>query len=192
MSSPTLDDLLSALNAGQKIPYDSPYLPVMSATSQRALQLTARINSGYHEPDEVRAVLSELFRETVDESVTVLPPFFTEFGPNTHLGSGIFMNIGCTFQDQGGIWIGDRTFIGHHVTIVTQNHELDPAHRGDLLPQPVRIGADVWIGSNATILPGVTVGDGAVIGAASVVTNDVPARAIVVGSPARVVRSVDG
>ena len=187
----TIDDLLAALRRGETIRRDSDVYPVMPATSQEALRITGELNSGYHEPARVRELLSELFGEAVDETVTVLPPFHTEFGRNTHLGRNIFLNIGCTFQDQGGVTIGDGCLIGHHVTIVTQNHELDPDRRGDLIPSPVTIGEGVWIGSNATILPGVTIGDHAVVGAASVVTKDVPARAIVAGSPARVVRSID-
>ncbi|MDN4471585.1 sugar O-acetyltransferase [Demequina zhanjiangensis] len=187
----TLDDLLAALRAGEMIPFSSDLQAVMSQTSQAALRLTGRLNSGYHEPADVRAILSELFHYDVDESVTLLPPFHTEFGPNTRIGKRVFLNIGCTFQDQGGVTIGDDSFLGHHVTIVTQNHDLAPERRGDLYPAPVTLGKGVWVGSNATILPGVTVGDHAVIGAASVVTKDVPARTIVAGSPARVIRSID-
>ena len=86
--------------------------------------------------------------------------------------------------------IGDDTLIGHNVVIATLNHDLAPSRRADMHPAPVAIGRNVWIGSNATILPGVHIGDDAVVAAASVVTKDVPAGAVVVGSPARVVRSV--
>lgn len=82
--------------------------------------------------------------------------------------------------------------IGHNVVIATVNHPLEPSRRGDIVPAPVHIGKGAWIGANATILPGVTVGDGAVVAAASVVTRDVPAGTVVVGSPARVLRSVPG
>ena len=86
--------------------------------------------------------------------------------------------------------IGDDTLIGHNVVIATLNHDLAPSRRTDMHPAPVVIGRNVWIGSNATILPGVRIGDDAVVAAAAVVTKDVPAGAVVVGSPARVVRSV--
>ncbi len=78
------------------------------------------------------------------------------------------------------------------MVIATVNHPLEPSRRGDIVPAPVHIGEGAWIGSNATILPGVAVGDGAVVAAASVVTKDVPAGTVVVGSPARVLRSVPG
>ncbi|MGO1355121.1 MAG: DapH/DapD/GlmU-related protein, partial [Brachybacterium tyrofermentans] len=127
----------------------------------------------------------------IDESVTLFPPFTSDFGKNIHLGKRVFLNAGCRFQDQGGLHIGDDCLIGHNTVIATLNHDLAPSRRGDLHPAPVTIGNNVWIGANVTILPGVTIGDDAVIAAASVVTKDVPAKALVVGSPARVIRTVE-
>jgi acetyltransferase-like isoleucine patch superfamily enzyme len=187
-----LDDLLIALNAGSTITADSPLHRIMHETSQQALRITAQLNSGYHEPARVREFLSQLTGSPVDESVTVFPPFSSDFGKNITLGKRIFINSGCKFQDQGGIVIGDDCLIGHNTVLATLNHDLDPIRRADMHPAAIVIGRNVWIGANATVLPGVTIGDNAVIGAASVVTKDVPANAVVVGSPARVVRSVTG
>jgi acetyltransferase-like isoleucine patch superfamily enzyme len=122
--------------------------------------------------------------------VTLFPPFNADFGRNITLGKRIFINSGCKFQDQGGVVIGDDCLIGHNVVIATLNHDLAPSRRADMHPAPVVIGRNVWIGSNATILPGVTIGDDAVVAAAAVVTKDVPEKSVVVGSPARVVRSL--
>lgn len=83
-----------------------------------------------------------------------------------------------------------RALLGHNVVIATLNHAMDPARRADLDPAPVHIGADAWIGANVTILPGVSIGDGAVVAAASVVTRDLPPRTLAMGSPARVVREI--
>ena len=163
----------------------------MHGASQEALRITAELNGRYHEPEDVRATLSQLFREPVHESVGLFPPFHTDFGKNTRVGRDVFINMGCKFQDQGGITIGDRALIGHNVVIATLNHALDPRHRADLLPAPVVIGDDVWIGANATILAGVTLGDGAVVAAGAVVTKDVAARTIVGGTPARPIRTID-
>lgn len=185
-----LDDLLKALNAGESILGDSPLHAVMHRASQDALRIAGELNGGYNEPERVRELLAELTGHPVDETVTVFPPFTADFGKNITLGKRIFINAGCRFQDQGGITIGDDCLIGHNVVIATLNHDLAPSRRGDMHPRPVVIGRNVWVGANATILPGVTIGDDAVIGAASVVTKDVPAGSIVVGSPARVVRSV--
>lgn len=185
-----LDDLLSELNSGRTITGDSPLHEIMHRTSQEAMRITGELNGGYHEPAEVRALLARLIGKPVDETVTMFPPFSSDFGRNITFGKRIFINAGCKFQDQGGISIGDDCLIGHNVVIATLNHDLAPSRRADMHPAPVTIGRNVWIGANATILAGVTIGNDAVVAAASVVTKDVPARAIVVGSPARVVRSV--
>lgn len=185
-----LEDLLAEMNAGRTITGDSPLHAVMHRASQDAQRVTGELNGGYHEPARVRALLAELIGRPVDETVVLFPPFTADFGKNTRLGKRVFINSGCRFQDQGGITIGDDCLIGHNAVIATLNHDLVPSRRADMHPAPVVIGRNVWIGANVTILPGVTVGDDAVVGAASVVTKDVPAGAIVVGSPARVVRDV--
>jgi acetyltransferase-like isoleucine patch superfamily enzyme len=185
-----LQDLLDALDSGETITGASPLHAVMHATSQEALRITGELNGGYHEPARVRELLAELIGRPVAETVTVFPPFAADFGKNIRIGERVFINSGCRFQDQGGITIGDDCLIGHNVVIATLNHDLAASRRADMHPASVVLGRNVWVGANVTILPGVTVGDDAVLGAASVVTKDVPAGAIVVGSPARVVRSV--
>ncbi|MDR7233140.1 DapH/DapD/GlmU-related protein [Agrococcus sp. BE272] len=187
-----LDELLAALRAGQTIPGDSPLHAAMHRASQEAMRVTGELNGGYHEPARVRALLSQLIGAPVDDSVTLFPPFTTDFGRNIRIGRRVFINAGCRFQDQGGIEIGDDCLIGHNVVIATLDHDLDPARRADMHPARVVVGRNVWIGANATLLPGVTIGDDAVVGAAAVVTKDVPPRTVVVGSPARVVRSLGG
>lgn len=183
-----LNELIDALNAGHTITGDSPLHEAMHRTSQQALRITGELNSGYQEPARVRELLAQLTGKPVAESVTVFPPFYTDFGRNITLGERIFINSGCKFQDQGGVTIGDDCLIGHNTVIATLNHDLAPSRRADMHPAAVVIGRNVWIGSNATILPGVTIGDNAVVAAASVVTKDVPANSVVVGSPARVAR----
>ncbi|KQY46700.1 sugar O-acetyltransferase [Cellulomonas sp. Root137] len=162
---------------------------LLHRTAQDALRIVAVLNTGYRTPEEVRALLARLTGRPVDESVTLFPPFFCEFGTNLTLGKDVFINMGCTFQDAGGITIGDGTLIGHGSTIVTLNHATDPARRADMLPAPVVIGRKVWLGAGVTIVPGVTIGDGAIVGAGAVVTKDVPADAIVAGVPARLIRT---
>ena len=185
-----LDDLLEALNAGRTITGDSPLHLVMHRTSQEALRITGELNGGYHEPARVRELLAQLTGRPVDESVTVFPPFYSDFGRNITLGKRIFINSGCRFQDQGGVVIGDDCLIGHNTVMATLNHDLAPGRRADMHPAPIVLGRNVWIGSNVTVLPGVTIGDNAVVAAASVVTKDVPENTVVVGSPARVVRTL--
>lgn len=186
----TLTDLIDALNARSTITGNSPLHLAMHDTSQEALRITAELNGSYHPPARVRELLAELTGKPVDESVTVFPPFYADFGKNITLGKRIFINAGCKFQDQGGVTIGDDCLIGHNTVLATLNHDLDPTKRADLHPAPIVIGRNVWIGANVTVLPGVTIGDNSVIAAASVVTKDVPGDTIVVGSPARAVRRV--
>ncbi|HWV49805.1 MAG TPA: DapH/DapD/GlmU-related protein [Microbacterium sp.] len=185
-----LSDLLRALDARQTIVGGSALHAVMHGTSQEAIRICAELNNGYHEPARVRELLTALTGAPVDETVTVFPPFNSDFGKNIALGKRIFINAGCKFQDQGGIIIGDDCLIGHNTVLATLNHDLDPARRADLRPAPIVIGRNVWIGANVTVLPGVTIGDNAVVAAASVVTKDVPENTVVVGSPARVVRTI--
>lgn len=185
-----LDDLLNAMNAGQTITGDSPLHDVMHRTSQEALRITGELNGGYHEPARVRELLAQLIGGPVDETVTVFPPLHSDFGKNITVGKRVFINSGCRFQDQGGVSIGDDCLIGHSTVLATLNHDLDPSRRADMHPAPIVIGRNVWIGANVTLLPGVTVGDNAVVAAASVVTKDVPENTVVVGSPARVVRTL--
>ena len=138
--------------------------------------------------EEIRALFSQLIGKPVDESFTLFPPFTTDCGKNLSLGKEVFLNAGCRFQDQGGITIGNGVLIGHNVVLSTLNHDPAPARRAWLHPAPIVIGDRVWIGSNATVLPGVTIGDGAIVAAGAVVTKDVAPNTVVAGVPARLLR----
>ncbi len=184
----TLEDFLDHVNAGRLIEGGSEAHDFMHGAAQEAMRTLAELNGAYCSPDEVRALLSRLTGREVGESVTVFPPFHCEFGKNLRLGEGVFINMGCRFQDTGGISIGDGSLIGHGSTLTTLNHSMDPARRADMEPAAVTIGRNVWLGANVTVVPGVTIGDGAVIGAGAVVTKDVPADSVAAGVPARVIR----
>jgi acetyltransferase-like isoleucine patch superfamily enzyme len=184
-----LADFLAHVRNGGIIEGGSERHLFMHRASQDALRIVAEINTGYRTPEEVRALLTKLTGKEVDESVTVFPPFYSEFGKNLTLGKDVFINVDCRFQDTGGIIIGDGTLIGHGSTLTTLNHSLDPNKRADMLPAPIVIGRKVWLGASVTIVPGVTIGDGAVIGAGAVVTKDVPAHTVVGGVPAKVIRA---
>lgn len=164
----------------------------MHSAAQRAIEITGRINGGYHPPAELRALFSELIGQKVDEGFGLFPPFYTDYGRNIRVGKRVFINSGCCFQDQGGIELGDGCLIGHQVVIATLNHDLDPNKRGSMIPAKVTLGKNVWVGAHATILPGVTVGDNAVIAAGAVVTKDVPAYCVAAGVPARVIKQIEG
>lgn len=137
-------------------------------------------------------LLSVVFGGPLPESVTIYPPFFTEYGLNTTFGEKVFVNQGCTFMDKGGIRIGNRVMIAPKVSLITGGHPLSLAERREYLCfAPIVIGDDVWIGTAAVITQGVTVGAGAVVAAGAVVTRDVPACTVVAGVPARVVKTID-
>lgn len=185
-----LVELLDIFNSGETLTMDEEALETCNYYSQEAQKLTCELNAKYHEFDERREIFSELIGQELDENFRVFTPFYTDFGKNIHLGKNVFINADCKFQDQGGIYIGDDTLIGHNVVLATLNHEEDPENRGNLIAAPIKIGNKVWIGSNATILPGVTVGDGAIIAAGAVVTKDVDSMSIVAGVPAKFVRKI--
>lgn len=163
----------------------------MNRMSDEARRITFRLNTAYHTPDEVRGLLSELFGYRVPESLRVFPPFYTDFGRNITVGRDVFINACCHFQDHGGVTIGDGCQIGHNVVFATLNHGLSPEDRQNTYPAPIVLGRNVWVGSNATILQGVTVGDNAVIAAGAVVTKDVEPATIVGGVPAKVIRRIE-
>ena len=103
----------------------------------------------------------------------------------------MFINTGCRFQDQGGIVLGDGALIGHNVVLATLNHDEDPTKRHILHPAPLILGKNVWIGANAAVVPGVTIGEGAVVAAGAVVTRDVPPGVVVGGVPARILKRIE-
>ena len=183
-----LEAFLEHLNGGKTVHGGSEAHQFMHGVSQEALRITAELNSGYHEPEELRALFSQLTGRPVDESFGLFPPFYTDCGKNIHIGKNVFINMGCKFQDQGGIFIGDGALIGHNVVLATLNHAKSPKDRGSMIPAPIHIGKNVWIGSNATILPDVTIGDGAIVAAGAVVAGDVPENTIVGGVPAKLIR----
>lgn len=164
----------------------------MTEAAREAQRVTAELNTGYHTAGQLRALFSQLTGEEADESFSLFPPFYTDFGKNIHIGKNVFINSGCCFQDQGGIVLGDGCLIGHQVVIATLNHDLDPKKRGGMYPAPVVLGKNVWVGAHATILAGVTIGDDSVIAAGAVVTKNVPAGVVAGGVPARVIRQLDG
>lgn len=125
------------------------------------------------------------------EHIHINQPFRCDYGCNIHIGNGFFANFNLTILDEAEVRIGNNVFIGPNVNMYTACHPINPEERRDGVQwaEPITVGNDVWIGGNATILPGVTIGDNAVIGAGSVVTRDVKSNTVVVGNPAKEIRS---
>jgi len=158
--------------------------------SQEALKITAEINGKYHTPEELHELLEQLMDKKLPKSIGMFPPFYTDCGKNITLGERVFINMGCKFQDQGGITIEEGALIGHNVVLATLNHLMDPSKRGGMTYAPIHIGKNVWIGANATVLPGVNIGDGAIVAAGAVVTKDVESNTIVGGVPAKLIKKI--
>ncbi|WP_430899220.1 MULTISPECIES: DapH/DapD/GlmU-related protein [unclassified Paraflavitalea] len=179
------EDLL----AGGIIETHSPKMQDAWNVVNRTLSLIPSLNQSTT-VEQVRMILGDIIGSPIDPSTMIFVPFHTNFGKHIKFGKGIFINHGCTFLDLGGITIDDDVQIGPKVNIITENHPLDPAQRKNLDLKSVHIKRNAWIGAAATILPGVTVGENAVIAAGAVVTKDVPDNAIVGGVPAKLIKMI--
>ena len=187
----TLQELLIYFTESDTIGENKEAVDMMRHYSREAQKITMKINTQFHEPEEMVQLFSELTGKPVDESFRIFPPFYTDFGKNITLGKNVFINADCKFQDQGGIFIDDGALIGHGVVLATLNHDLAPEKRQQLHPAPIHIGKNVWIGANAVICPGVTIGDNAVVAGGAVVIENVPADTVVGGVPAVFLKRID-
>lgn len=186
-----LEEYLDYVKSEQVIKANSPAHQLMHELSQEAIKITCEINNAYHEPEEISQLFSKLTGRKVPNGFAMFPPFYTDCGKNIHLGKNVFINSSCHFQDQGGIYIGNNVLIGHCVTLATLNHMQSPEDRGSMIPKAIHIEDNVWIGSNSVVLQGVTIGEGAIIGAGSVVTKDVAPRTVVGGVPAKFIKNIE-
>ena len=187
-----MHDFIEFCKTGHSISGEDKQLhELLVQCSFQAQRITMKLNTSYHSKEEIVDIFSELTGKKVDDSFMCFPPFHTDFGKNITIGKNVFINTGCSFQDRGGISIGDGSMIGMNVTIATLNHGLPLETRNTTFPSPVTIGQNVWIGSNATILPGVTIGNNSIVAGGAVVTKDVPENTVVAGVPAKAVKGIN-
>jgi acetyltransferase-like isoleucine patch superfamily enzyme len=148
------------------------------------MELTSRLNVlPFSDIESRNALLNELLGKPLPERAIVHPPFYCTYGLGIVLGERTSVGQACSFLDLGGITIGDRTMISPKVTLITEGHPIEPAERyGFITVAPIVIEADVWIGAAATVLPGVRIGHGSVVGAGAVVAKDVPPLTVVTGA----------
>lgn len=181
--------IFARLQAGEMVRLTDPDWNVVAEVVNRTLSLIPILNAST-DPSEIRERLSEIIGSDVDSSTAIFAPFHTNFGRFINLGKNVFINHACSFLDLGGITIEDDVLIGPRVNLVTENHPLNPADRRALICQPILIRRNAWIGAGATILPGVTIGQNAVVAAGAVVSKDVPDNVVVGGVPAKIIKEI--
>lgn len=182
-------DIFDSMQAGEPIRLDDPQYPKVLAVVARTLQLSAALNTST-DIDQIRERLSEIFGYPLEESTTVFAPFYTNFGRFTRIGKNVFINHACSFLDMGGITLEDQVLLGPKVNLITENHPVDPTDRRALICKPIVIKRNAWIGAAATILPGVTIGENAIVAAGAVVSKDVSANTVVGGVPAKFIKII--
>lgn len=158
---------------------------VVNETIVASVLLNASSNTS-----EIRERLCGIIGKTIDETTTIFTPFHTNFGKHISIGKNVFINHGCSFLDLGGITIEDNVLIGPKVNLISENHPTDPSQRKSLLLNSILIKNNAWIGAGATILPGVTIGENAIVAAGAVVNKDVLANTIVGGIPAKFIKEI--
>ncbi|HVW13438.1 MAG TPA: DapH/DapD/GlmU-related protein [Mucilaginibacter sp.] len=183
-------DIFSKMLVGGVFRFDDPAWQPVEEAVHRTIKLSAALNTST-DADQIRERLSEIIGTSIDKSTTVFAPFHTNFGRHIKLGKNVFINHACSFLDLGGITIEDDVQIAPRVNITSENHPLEPSNRRSLDLKAVVIKRNAWIGTGAIILPGVTVGENAVVAAGAVVNKDVPANTVVAGVPAKVIKTID-
>ena len=183
------EDIFTRLKSGEIImPNDSEIHKLLEASYQVKKQLIQLNNTT--ESHEILKIFSEIVGEKL-ESVTVFTPIYINYGKNLSIGKNVFINFDCTFLTLGGITIEDDVLIGPKVSLITENHPLEPKLRKGLIGKSILIKRNAWIGANATILPGITIGENAVIAAGAVVSKNVPDNVVVGGIPAKIIRTIE-
>ena len=182
-------DIFVRMRSGEPIRLDDTQYSKIQAVVNRTLKLNPTLN---HSADVelIRKHLSEIIGKEIDASTIIFVPFYTNFGQFITIGKNVFINHACSFLDMGGITIEDNVLIGPKVNLITENHPLNPNDRKTLICKPIVIKRNAWIGAAATILPGVTIGENAVVAAGAVVTTDVAPNTIVGGVPAKFIKNI--
>ena len=183
-------DIFERMRAGGILRNDDPQMLKAWKVVARTIKLSAALNVST-DITQIRDRLSEITGNQIDRSTIIFTPFYTNFGQHIRIGKNVFVNHACSFLDMGGITIEDDVQIGPRVNLITENHPVDPTRRKDLDLKSILIKRNAWIGAGATILPGVTVGENAIVAAGALVSKDVPANTIVGGIPAKIIRTIE-
>lgn len=183
------EDIFERLKKEKHISSDDPQGYRLREASFATKALLVPMNNSAN-PNEIRDLLSQITGSAIDESTTVFTPLYINYGRNTRIGKNVFINFDCVFLDLGGIIIEDHVLIAPKVSLLTEGHPIEAENRQSLTVAPIHIKKNTWIGANATILPGVTIGENAVVAAGSVVNKNVPDHTIVGGIPAKIIKNI--
>ena len=181
-------DIFTELLNGETILPEHPQMSRLREEAYKTKELLIQMNNSSN-PEEISELLGKILDKKV-ENVAVFTPIYINYGKNISIGKNVFINFDCTFLALGGITIEDDVLIGPKVSLITENHPLQPEQRKGLAGKPIHIKRNAWIGANATILPGVTIGKNAVIAAGAVVSKDVPDNMVVGGIPAKIIKVI--
>ena len=173
--------------SGEMVSPNEPGYEALISDIFATIKTATEMNTGYRTSEEVREYMKQILGKPLEKSTTVLPPLYIDYGKPITIGKGCFIQQCCTFFGRGGITIGNDVFIGPKVNLITINHDPNPENRS----ATIVIEDKAWIGINSTILPGVRIGYGAIVGAGSVVTKDVPPMTVVAGNPARFIKGIE-
>lgn len=182
-------DIFARLRNGETIMPDDPEIHKLLEASYQVKKQLIQLNTST-EPNEILKILSEIVGEKL-ENVAVFTPIYINYGKHLNIGKNVFINFDCTFLTLGGITIEDDVLIGPKVSLITENHPLEPQYRKGLIGKSILIKKNAWIGADATILPGVTIGENAVVAAGAVVSQDVPDNVVVGGIPAKIIKTIE-
>lgn len=183
-------DIFERLRNREVITPNDPEGYKMREASYNTKALLVKMNSSA-DPSEIRHLLSQITDSVIDESVGVFTPLYINYGKHTKIGKRVFINFNCTFLDLGGITIDDGVLIAPNVSLLSEGHPVSPEDRHSLIPKPIHIKRNAWIGAGATILQGVTIGENAIVSAGSVVSKNIPDNVIVGGIPAKIIKNIE-
>lgn len=182
-------DIFEQLRDGETIASNNPEAYKLREASFATKKLLVQLNNS-SDAAEIRDLLNQITGSEIDESVAVFTPLYINYGKNTKIGKNVFINFDCVFLDLGGITIEDNVLIAPKVSLLSEGHPVSPNERQALAPGHIHIRKNAWIGAAATILPGVTIGENAVVAAGAVVSKDVPANTVVGGIPAKIIKTI--
>lgn len=182
-------NIFDRLLTGEAVPFNDPQYSQIREAASRTTRILAELNTAA-DIERLRELWGVISGSPLHSSSAIQIPFYINIGQFTSIGKNVYINHACSFLDMGTITIEDDVLIGPKVNLITEGHPLNPAERSALTVKPIVIKRNAWIGAAATILPGVTIGENAVVAAGAVVTKDVASNTIVGGIPAKVIKNL--